>query len=91
MQVKVSRLTVIICFDQTYFSLFAENWGLCKFDLHNFNLGRTNLGTILEMKCGTAEKDGAFIYKIGETEVLSESEHVFMEKLNAIKEDQSGF
>ena len=49
------------------------------------------MGTILEMKCGTAEKDGAFIYKIGETEVLSESEHVFMEKLNAITEDQSGF
>ena len=74
---------------QTYFS-FACIELMNVQASHNFNLGRTNLGTILELKCGTSEKDGTFIYKIGETEVLSESEELFMEKLNNITRDNSG-
>ena len=58
--------------------------------IHNLSLGRKNLGTVLEMRCGSTENDGALIYKIDENEVLSENEQVFMERLNNLTKDNSG-
>ena len=48
------------------------------------------MGTILEMKCGESENDGAFIYKIGDIELLSENKQKFWENMRAITSNSSG-
>ena len=48
------------------------------------------MGTILEMKCGESENDGAFIYKIGDIELLSENKQKFQEIMRTITSNSSG-
>ena len=42
------------------------------------------------MKCGESENDGAFIYKIGDIELLSENKQKYQEIMRTITSNSSG-